>query len=406
MPARYLFHNKLIRCCLLPLALLSIYGTAMAAGDSDKTAPPTIEQARTLISQGQEPAAIALLQQLVKQQPQAFQAWFLMGITQAKLRRFHDAVTAFKQVSILRPKLAEPHNNLAVIYNELGDLRSAVRELESSLQLKPDYATAHENLGDLYVKLAAESYQNAINLDNKSPVQLRYQRLLHLNDAEPLHRSANAHSETVTLIANGDLPQSTTATRHQQRKIAPKHAEPETTNALHAEGHAASEQQDSAPVSNTRVPARPTTASLPLSDSDADTPPTSAQKLSATGQTPASAHSVDSIRSARAAVEAWRNAWSRKDLPAYFAAYSTQFAFDERFDSLEQWKRYKQWAIKKRAFIQVTLEKIETTMLPGGEIEMVFLQHFRSDSFNSDDIKSLRMQHSQDGWKIVREQSK
>ena len=106
------------------------------------------------------------------------------------------------------------------------------------------------------------------------------------------------------------------------------------------------------------------------------------------------------------AVEAWRSAWNRQDLPAYFAAYSNAFDFSRRFETLEQWKHYKRAVITKKAFIRVTLENIKATKLPGGEIRLAFLQHFRSDSFNSDDIKTMMLRQTRDGWKIIYEASK
>ena len=43
------------------------------------------------------------------------------------------------------PELAEPHNNLAVIYASRGDYSLARTELETAISLNPSYATAFEN---------------------------------------------------------------------------------------------------------------------------------------------------------------------------------------------------------------------------------------------------------------------
>jgi len=115
--------------------------------------------------------------------------------------------------------------------------------------------------------------------------------------------------------------------------------------------------------------------------------------------------SHDHIQAAMRAVETWRSAWNRQDLPAYFAAYSDAFDFGTRFETLEQWKRYKQRVIAKRAFIRVTLENIEAKQMAEDEIKLVFLQHFRSDSFNSDDIKEMLLRKTMHGWKIIDEAS-
>ena len=47
------------------------------------------------------------------------------------------------------PSCAEPHNNLAALYAAAGDYGKARAELEETIRLNPDYAPAHENLGDV-----------------------------------------------------------------------------------------------------------------------------------------------------------------------------------------------------------------------------------------------------------------
>ena len=44
--------------------------------------------------------------------------------------------------------------------------------MEMAIRTNPSYATAHENLGDVYVKLASQSYNKALQLEpNKTTVQ-------------------------------------------------------------------------------------------------------------------------------------------------------------------------------------------------------------------------------------------
>ncbi|MDQ6992267.1 MAG: tetratricopeptide repeat protein [Mariprofundus sp.] len=136
-------------------------------------------------------AVVARYQAAVAKTPADYQSWFALGVSQANQQHFDKAIAAFTQVIKLQPRLAEPHNNLAVIYNEQGNLRAAVRELEASLKLKPNYGTAQENIGDLYVKLAADAYKKA--LENHASVSLRqrYSYLLHIHDSEGVIELAN-----------------------------------------------------------------------------------------------------------------------------------------------------------------------------------------------------------------------
>jgi tetratricopeptide (TPR) repeat protein len=63
------------------------------------------------------------------------------------------------------PELAEPYNNLAVLYAGQGDYDKARAALQAAVRSNPAYATAYENLGDVYLRLAARAYERAQALD-------------------------------------------------------------------------------------------------------------------------------------------------------------------------------------------------------------------------------------------------
>jgi len=48
-----------------------------------------------------------------------------------------------------------------VIYARQGELEKARAALENAVRNNPDYAVAHENLGDIHVRLAYQSYAQA-----------------------------------------------------------------------------------------------------------------------------------------------------------------------------------------------------------------------------------------------------
>jgi ketosteroid isomerase-like protein len=63
------------------------------------------------------------------------------------------------------PNLPEPYNNLAVLYADQGQFDKARKALETAIKTHPSYATAHENLGDIYARMASEAYDKALQLD-------------------------------------------------------------------------------------------------------------------------------------------------------------------------------------------------------------------------------------------------
>jgi tetratricopeptide (TPR) repeat protein len=59
------------------------------------------------------------------------------------------------------PELPEPHNNLAALLARQNRYAEALAELQAAVRARPDYATALENLGDVYIALAIQAYQDA-----------------------------------------------------------------------------------------------------------------------------------------------------------------------------------------------------------------------------------------------------
>jgi tetratricopeptide (TPR) repeat protein len=57
-----------------------------------------------------------------------------------------------------------------VIWAKQGSYDKARIELQAALAINPDYAIAHENLGDVYSRLASAEFEHAVSLDkgNKS----------------------------------------------------------------------------------------------------------------------------------------------------------------------------------------------------------------------------------------------
>ena len=90
-------------------------------------------------------------------------------ITAQKKGKFREAEIGYKKLIELKPDYAEAHNNLAVIRKELGRLDEAEISFKKAIKLKPDYADAHYNLGIILQELnrvdeAEISFKKAIKL--------------------------------------------------------------------------------------------------------------------------------------------------------------------------------------------------------------------------------------------------
>jgi Flp pilus assembly protein TadD len=129
-----------------------------------------LAEANGMIREGQYVTALARIDDVLAKDARNPQARFLKGIVQTDLGDSDEAAATFQALTEDFPELPEPHNNLAVIWAQKGRYDKAKTELELALAAHPDYAIAHENLGDVYTRLAGSEYDRALALDktNKS----------------------------------------------------------------------------------------------------------------------------------------------------------------------------------------------------------------------------------------------
>jgi len=145
-----------------------------AAGELVKPAipglPSELAAANKLIHDGEYAEALAKVDAVLANDARNPQARFLKGVIQTDQGETEEARATFQGLTEDFPELPEPHNNLAVIWAQKGRYDIAKAELETALAAHPDYAIAHENLGDIYTRLAGAEYDRALALDktNKS----------------------------------------------------------------------------------------------------------------------------------------------------------------------------------------------------------------------------------------------
>jgi len=126
---------------------------------------PELAEAAHLIGDGEYALAEAKIDAVLVGDVKNPQARFLKGVVQMDRGESDAAVATFQGLNEDYPELPEPYNNLAVIWAQRGEYEKARKALEVALVTRPDYAVAHENLGDVYVRLAGQEYDRAIALD-------------------------------------------------------------------------------------------------------------------------------------------------------------------------------------------------------------------------------------------------
>ncbi len=155
--------------CFVVAAALAIGSTAHAqpvpppVGDiaTDQIDPTPLEEVQKLIAAGRSKQALERADEHLAKNPRNAQMRFVRGVILADMNDTDTARTVFEQLTEDFPELPEPYNNLAVLYAANGQLERARQSLEMALLARPDYATAHENMGDVYLQMAADAYQRA-----------------------------------------------------------------------------------------------------------------------------------------------------------------------------------------------------------------------------------------------------
>ena len=151
------------RLKFLTVSLMLVWLIACPTARADE-----LSDVQRLHYSGQTAAAMQRADQFLATHPKDPQMRFLKGVMLSDGRLDAQAIAQFQKLTEDYPDLAEPYNNLAALYAAAGDFPKARATLEQALRTNPSYATAHENLGDVYAALASQSYARALQLEPKN----------------------------------------------------------------------------------------------------------------------------------------------------------------------------------------------------------------------------------------------
>ncbi|BBP96731.1 hypothetical protein BSFA1_18600 [Burkholderia sp. SFA1] len=171
-------------------ACIGMPGAALA-----QTSPATRDdtpQIDAAIANKQWNDALTQLDARIASNPRDAQAKFKRATVLARLNRDDEAIAAFTELTQTYPELPEPYNNLAALYAKKGRYEDARAALETAVKANPGYALAYDNLGDLYLRLASESYKRAQSLGSKSPLTSQRIAAIQRIYAPPKKRAATA----------------------------------------------------------------------------------------------------------------------------------------------------------------------------------------------------------------------
>jgi len=121
-------------------------------------------EVNALVQSGQWQPAQALAESRLKTTPTDPQMRLLLSHIQTGQGQTQAAMDTLRALTLSFPELPEPHNNLAALLARANRHEEALLSLQAAVRARPDYALALENMGDLYLALAARAYGQALNL--------------------------------------------------------------------------------------------------------------------------------------------------------------------------------------------------------------------------------------------------
>ncbi len=318
-----------------------------------------------MLRAGQLAEANAKVDQFLATKPRDAQMRFLKGVILTEQSKPGDAISTFTKLTEDFPELPEPYNNLAVLYASQSQFDKARAALEMAIRTNPSYATAHENLGDVYAKLASQAYSKALQLDNTNTgVQPK------LSLIRDLFAAPGAKGQRPVAVAAAPSPAPTPSP-------APA---PTATPAP-------------VPVAKTPAPAA-TPAPAPVAAAPAVKPATPAPVPA-----PASASSGNAGQEVSAAVQNWASAWSAKNTSEYFNAYGKDF---DAPGGRRTWEDERKKRILGKNKISVKLSELAITV-NGSKAQAKFRQEYNADALAVSSRKTLDLVKAGERWVIVKE---
>ena len=339
LPNTTLSHRALKKLTLLSTAIVLSISLSSALADE-------YTDIAKLMKGNQMAEAMSKVDQFLASKPRDPQMRFLKGVIQSETGKNNDAINTFMRLTEEYPELPEPYNNLAVLYANGNQFDKARNSLEMAIRTNPSYATAHENLGDIYARLASVAYTKALQLDTTNTAVSPKLALIR---------------ELFTPAGGRSAVSATTAAVTKPTATAP-----------------------AAPVTAVVAPAAP-----------------AVQPAAPVVAPPAVSNAALVGRDVEASVEAWAKAWSDRDMRNYLASYGKDFVPPNQL-SRAAWEEERKSRIMGKAKISVKLSSLAVTVT-GNTAVAKFKQDYKADALATSSRKTLHLIKSGDRWVITKE---
>ena len=331
------------------LALLAALLPALAYPTIADAAVSSVQEASQAFRQGNNKVALKKVESFLTANPKDAQGRFLKGLVLTEMNRYADAIKIFTGLTEDYPELPEPYNNLAVLYAAQADYERAKNSLEMAIRTHPSYATAHENLGDIYAKMASQAYDKAMQLDkSNTSAQTKLALIRDLFSPTPRPQEASKIADT------GKVTQV-----------------PEAKPVAEATATAESKPEKKPAASASKEPNK----------------------------------SLVEVIEPKAQIErtlrAWAAAWSARDADAYLRFYSPEFKAPGN-NSFAAWSEERRIKITRPEYVNVSIDRLKIS-IKGNTAKASFAQKYESNIVKDSSTKTMQLVLEGNNWKILDE---
>ena len=269
-------------------------------------------------------------------------ALFFKAVALENLGEVDQAITAYRDLIARKPDSPEPYVNLARLYTKQGKLSQAKQTLIDSFEQHEVFATAFQGLQQINAHLAAKAYQQALN----KQTQLESPEIRRFTALKSVKTNINAQPTEIASVASKEITQTQKTTVQSPPVVAVK------------------------------------TSSSPAVESVSEQVSVSPPQL-------------------RANVMAWAKAWSDRDVVQFISYYATDYTVPNK--TRAEWLSDRRLKITNKKFIKVNVGAFKQQVLDDGNIQVDFVQSYRSDTIADTIRKRLTFKKFGVNWKIIAE---
>lgn len=307
-----------------------------------------------LIEQGQHQKALSEINIALKTGQDNVALQTLQADALAASGKEEQAIKQYQELIKQYPDQAELYNNLAILLSNQGDYEAAREILDKGLKTSKTYAVIYDNLSNVYMEMARDSYGKALQLG----VELKPLALKKL--------AINAAKQEIKPV--------------QDRPVEVKPAiikQAETTPVS-----VASSQQAKAEVVVETKPLVAVNSTVTAAAADVNS---SKQDV------------IDSLQS-------WAAAWSAQASDLYLSFYHHNFGIPGGMKR-STWEAQRKQRLRRPQWIQIELDDMKVEIQDKNHAHVTLVQSYRSNGYQDKTRKQILMANTDKGWRIMQEQS-